>query len=92
MLTALGHSRNGSGHPLSQSIGRSAVAQTRTFRLAIRAPVNGHSLSAILPVSLYATGHFEKEQSGTDFGKGRAPDGSRRTRPGDFSAMGRLRE
>jgi hypothetical protein len=46
-----------------------AHAQTRTFRLAIRAPSNGHSLSAIFPVSPSPIGHFGKEQSGTDFGQ-----------------------
>ena len=33
-----------------------------TFRLAIRAPNNGHSLSAIFPVSPAPIGHFGKEQ------------------------------
>lgn len=44
-------------------------AQTRTFRLAIRAPNNGHSLSAIFPVSPSSIGHFGKKELGTDFGK-----------------------
>ena len=35
---------------LTTKSGHSAYAQTRTFRQAIRAPDNGHSLSAILPV------------------------------------------
>ena len=47
----------------------SASAQTRTFSLAIRAPNNGHSLSAIFPVSPSLIGYFGKEELGTDFGK-----------------------
>lgn len=54
---------------LREGLGRGAFAYTRSFRLAIRAPDNGHSLSAICPVSPSSTGHFGKEQSGTDFGK-----------------------
>ena len=40
------------------------------------------------PVSPSPTGHFGKEQSGTDFVKRGALDGSRRDRPGDCPAMG----
>lgn len=46
-----------------------ATAHTRTFRLAVRARDNGHSLSPIFLVFPSPTDHFGKEQSGTDFGK-----------------------
>jgi hypothetical protein len=49
--------------------GQGVFAQTRTFRLAIRAPNNGHSLSAIFPVSPSPIVHFGKNELGTDFGK-----------------------
>jgi len=67
---------------------RSANAHTQTFRLAIWAADNGHSLSAIFPVSPSPTGHFGNEKSGTDFGKGGGSDGSRRDRPGECAAKG----
>jgi hypothetical protein len=63
-------------------------AHNRTMGMAIRGPETGHSLSAIFPVSPFPTVHFGKEQSGTDFGKRGAPDGSSRDRPGDCPAMG----
>jgi len=56
--------------------------------MAIRGPETGHSLSAIFPVSPSPTVHCGKEQSGTDFGKRGALDGSGRDRPGDCPAMG----
>lgn len=68
--------------------GMTGYAQTRTFRLAIRAPDNGHSLSAIFPVFPSHTGHFGKEQSGTGFGNAGARDGSRHDRLGDCPAKG----
>ena len=66
-----------------EAVGQGVIAQTRTLRLAIRAPDNGHSFSAIFPVSPFPKTHFGKEQSGTDFGKEAALDGSRREHPGD---------
>ena len=59
----------------------SAPAHIRKFRLAIRAPDNGHSLSAIFPVSPPRTAHFAKEQSGTDSEKAGDPDDRWRDRP-----------
>ena len=56
-------------------------AHTRTFGLTIQAPDNGHSLSAIVLIFPSPTGHFANEQSGTDFGRRGAADGSRRDRP-----------
>ena len=47
----------------------SGSAQMRTFRLTIRTPNNGHTFSAIFPVSPSTGGHFGKEQLGTAFGK-----------------------
>jgi len=70
----------------------SAVAQTRTFRLAIRAPSNGHSLSAIFPVSPSPIGHFGKEQSGTDFGQAKPLGVRQRDRGGRFPPDVRLRD
>jgi hypothetical protein len=40
--------------------GQGAFAQTQTFRLVIRAPNNGHSLSSIIPVSPSPIGYFGK--------------------------------
>jgi hypothetical protein len=53
--------------------GPTAHAHNWTLGIAIRAPETGRSLSAIFPVSSSPTGHFGKEQSGTDFGKASAP-------------------
>lgn len=54
---------------------------------------DGRSLSAIFPASLSPTGHFGKEQSGTDFGKAGDPDdhwrGSRGGCPATDSQSGR---
>ncbi len=61
---------------------------TRTFNLAIRAPDNGHSLSATFPVSPSPIGYFRKEQSGTDFGKAE-PAGVRQRDRGDKIPAGR---
>lgn len=70
----------------------SASAQTRTFRLAIRAPSNGHSLSAIFPVSPSPIGHFGKEQSGTDFGQAKPLGVRQRDRGGRFPPDVSLRD
>ena len=56
-------------------------SHTRTFRLTIGASDNGHSLSAIFPVSPPRTAHFAKEQSGTDSEKAGDPDDRWRDRP-----------
>ena len=48
--------------------------------MVIRAPKTAHSLNAIFPVSPSPTGHSEKEQSGTHFGKRGALEGSCRDR------------
>ena len=66
--------------------GVSANAHTRTFRLAIRATNNGHSLSAIFPVSPSPIGHFGKEQLGTDFGKAKLAGVGQRDRGGEIPA------
>ena len=56
--------------------------------MAIRAPETGHSLVVIFPVSPSPTGHFGKEQSGTDFGKVDAPNAYQRDHRGDCPAIG----
>jgi hypothetical protein len=66
----------------------SGDAHSRTFRLAVQASDNGHSLSTTFPVSQSPTGHFGKEQSGTDFGKAGAPDGRWRGRRGAIPLIG----
>jgi len=38
-----------------------AIAHIQTFKLGIRVPDNGHSLSAIFPVYPSPTGHFGRE-------------------------------
>jgi len=63
-------------------------SHNRTLGLAIRAPDNGQSLSAMFCAFPPPTRHFGKEQSGTDLGKGDALDGSRRDPPSDYTAMG----
>lgn len=57
----------GAQRQLTTSFGRSTYAHISTFRLAIQAPDNGHSLSAIFPVSPCSIGHFGKVQSGSCF-------------------------
>jgi hypothetical protein len=70
--------------PFSTNSGHSASAQTRTFRLAIRAPNNnGHSFSAIFPVSPSPIGYFGKEKLGTDFGKAKLAGVRQRDRGGE---------
>ena len=64
----------------------STNAHIRTFRLAIRAPNSGHSLSAIFPVSPSPIGHFGKEQLGTDFGKAKPAGVRQRDRGGEVPA------
>lgn len=56
----------------------------------IGASDNGHSLSTVFSVSPSAKGHFGKEELGTDFGRGCAPDGSQRERPSNLPANGSL--
>jgi hypothetical protein len=59
-------------HPI---FAMAAPAQSRTFRMGIRAPKTCDSLSMICPVSPSQTGRFGKEQSGTGFGKRGSLDG-----------------
>lgn len=63
-----------------------ALAQRQTFRVAIRVPNNGHSLSVIFPVSPSPIRHFGKEQLGTDFGKAKPACVRERDRGGEFPA------
>jgi hypothetical protein len=84
------HAGGGRYHYRLFHSGHSAFAQLRTPGVAIRAPDNGHSLSAIFPVSPCPTPHFGKEQLETDFGNESAPNGSSRDRLGDFPAIGSL--
>ena len=69
-----------------ETVGQGAFAQSRTFRLAIRVPDNGHSLSAIFPISPSPIGHFEKEQLGTDFGKAKPAGVRQRDQGGEVPA------
>lgn len=61
-------------------------ADTRTFRVAIRAPNNGHSLSAIFPVSPSPIADFGKEHLGTNFGKATPAGVRQRDRGSDVPA------
>jgi len=65
---------------------RPLTAHTRTFTLTIRASNNGHSFSAIFPVSPSPIGHFGKKQSGTDFGKAKPAGIRQRDRSGEIPA------
>jgi hypothetical protein len=56
-----------------------AFAHTRTFRLAIRAPSNGHSLSEIFPFL-----RLRLAILGTDFGKAKAAGVRQRDRGGEL--------
>jgi hypothetical protein len=64
----------------------SIIAHTQTFRLAIRAPDDGHSLSTIFLVSPSPIGHFGKEQLGTGFGKAKPAGIRQRDRGGEIPA------
>lgn len=66
--------------------GIGSSAQCRTFKLAIQAPNNGHSLSAIFPVSPSPIGDFGKEQLGKDFRKAKPAGVRHRDRGGQVSA------
>jgi hypothetical protein len=67
-----------------RSLRMTESAQTRTFRLAIRAPNNnGHQFTAIFPVSPSPIGYLGKEKLGTDFGKAKPAGVRQRNRGGE---------